>query len=64
MANGITRLSQGTELAVVATTSSVVAITRPGPNLLCGFVPGKHAEILELAASGHGHLGMFGVHRQ
>lgn len=58
------RLPQGTELALVATTSSVVAIARPGPNLLGRFIAGKHAEIVELAASGDGHPRMRGVHRK
>lgn len=58
------RLSQRTGLAVVATTSSVVAIARPGPNLRSCFITSKHAETLELAASGDGHPRMCGVHRQ
>lgn len=62
--NDIPRLLQGTGVAVVATTSSLVAIARSGPILLSRFVTGKHAETLELAASGNGCLRMFGVHFQ
>lgn len=64
LTNSIPRLSQRTELAVVATTSSMVAIARPCPNLLCCFVTGKYAGILELATFGDGRTGMLGVHGQ
>ena len=49
---------------MVATTSSVVAIAGPRPNLRRRLIASKHAEILELAAFGDGHLGVLGVHRQ
>lgn len=64
MSDGTPRLSQGTELAVVATTSSLVVTARLGPVLRACVVYGKHAETLELAAFGDGHLCMCGVHRQ